>query len=159
MAVEVRFCPTRDGRFIGPGHVGYGEGKLTYHFYDGNDNGNAKLRITTLSWSNGWPVAGGTTPGQLISNGTYKLRNRASGKYLDNLGATADGANVAQWSGSSSNNQRWVVTFADGYYKLRGVTGGKYVDSINRQPPAPCVPWSNSSSQYQQWRISGSVST
>ena len=55
------FLPNRDGRFIGPGHVGYGEGKLTYHFYDGNDNGNAKLRITTLSWSNGWPVAGGTT--------------------------------------------------------------------------------------------------
>ncbi len=47
------------GRYIGPGHFGYGNGKVTYHFYDGNDNGNAKLRVTTLSWSNGWPVISG----------------------------------------------------------------------------------------------------
>ncbi|HEY8935207.1 MAG TPA: family 43 glycosylhydrolase [Cyclobacteriaceae bacterium] len=47
------------GRYIGPGHFGYGQGKVTYHFYDGNDSGNAKLRITTLSWSNGWPVVSG----------------------------------------------------------------------------------------------------
>jgi cell division septation protein DedD len=51
---------TTSGRFIGPGHFGYGEGKLTYHFYDGNDSGNAKLMITTLSWADGWPIAGGT---------------------------------------------------------------------------------------------------
>ena len=53
------FLPNRDGRYIGPGHVGYGEGRLTYHFYDGNDNGAPKLRVTTMSFSNGWPVAGG----------------------------------------------------------------------------------------------------
>jgi len=150
------FLPNRDGRFIGPGHVGYGEGKLTYHFYDGNDNGNAKLRITTLSWSNGWPVAAGVnlTPAQLIANGTYRLRNRASGKYLDNLGSSADGANVAQWSGGSSNNQRWVITFADGYYKLRCVTGSKYLDSINRTANGTIVgQWSNSASTNQQWTI------
>jgi arabinan endo-1,5-alpha-L-arabinosidase len=47
------------GRYIGPGHFGYGQGKVTYHYYDGNDSGNAKLRITTLSWSNGWPVVSG----------------------------------------------------------------------------------------------------
>jgi arabinan endo-1,5-alpha-L-arabinosidase len=52
------FLPNKNGRVIGPGHIGYGCGKLTYHFYDGNDNGNPKLAITTLSWSNGWPVAG-----------------------------------------------------------------------------------------------------
>jgi arabinan endo-1,5-alpha-L-arabinosidase len=155
------FLPNRDGRYIGPGHVGYGEGKLTYHFYDGNDNGNAKLRITTLSWSDGWPVAGGTTtpPPQLISNGTYRLRNRASGKYLDNLGATADGANVAQWTGGTSNNQRWVVTFADGFYKLRAVTGGKYVDSINRTADGSIVgQWTNSASPNQQWTITATGS-
>jgi hypothetical protein len=48
------------GRYIGPGHFGYGQGKVTYHFYDGNDSGNAKLRITTMSWSNGWPVVSGS---------------------------------------------------------------------------------------------------
>src|SRR6266852_9532944 len=28
----------------------------------------------------------------MVANGTYKLRNRTSGKYLDNLGSTSDGA-------------------------------------------------------------------
>jgi arabinan endo-1,5-alpha-L-arabinosidase len=151
------FLPNRDGRFIGPGHVGYGEGKLTYHFYDGNDNGAPKLRVTTLSFSNGWPVAAGVnlpSEGGPIANGTYRLRNRASGKYLDNLGATTDGASVAQWDSSSSNNQRWVVTTSGGYSRLRGVTGGKYLDSVNATADGSVVGlWADSPSFNQQWSI------
>ena len=147
------FLPNRDGRYIGPGHVGYGEGKLTYHFYDGNDNGAAKLRITTLSWSNGWPVAAGVNLGtQPIANGTYSLRNRATGKMLDNLGATADGSTVAQWADGTSNNQRWVVSYSGGYYKLSCVTGGKYLDSLgNTANDTPVGQWANSPSFNQQW--------
>jgi arabinan endo-1,5-alpha-L-arabinosidase len=151
------FLPNRDGRYIGPGHVGYGEGRLTYHFYDGNDNGAPKLRVTTMSFSNGWPVAGGVTQppsGQPPANGTYKLRNRASGKYLDNLGATTDGANVAQWASSPSFNQRWVLTTSGGFSKLRAVTGGKYLDSIGRTADGSIVgQWANGSSPNQQWTI------
>ena len=153
------FLPNRDGRFIGPGHVGYGEGRLTYHFYDGNDNGAPKLRVTTMSFVNGWPVAAGvnlpTTPTPAApANGTYRLRNRASGKYLDNLGATADGANVAQWAGGTSNNQRWVLTPSNGVSKLRCVTGGKYLDSIGRTTDGSNVgQWANSSSINQTWTI------
>jgi arabinan endo-1,5-alpha-L-arabinosidase len=153
------FLPNRDGRYIGPGHVGYGEGRLTYHFYDGQDNGAPKLRVTTMSFSNGWPVAGGVvtppppTPGA-PANGTYKLRNRASGKYLDNLGNTADGANVAQWASGSSPNQRWVLTTSGGFSKLRAVTGGKYLDSIGRTADGSIVgQWANGSSPNQQWTI------
>jgi arabinan endo-1,5-alpha-L-arabinosidase len=148
------FLPNRDGRYIGPGHVGYGEGKLTFHFYDGNDNGNAKLRITTLSWSNGWPVAAGVNlpATQPVANGTYSLRNRASGKMLDNLGATADGSTVGQWADGTSNNQRWVVTFSGGYYKLSCVTGGKYLDSLNNTAnDTPVGQWTNSANFNQQW--------
>jgi len=150
------FLPNRDGRYIGPGHVGIGEGKLTYHFYDGNDNGNAKLRITTVSWSNGWPVAAGVNmpSPQPIANGTYKIRNRVTGRYLDNLGSTADGATVAQWSSSASNNQRWNVLFSNGYYKISCVTGGKYLDSVNNSAnDTPVAQWSNSPSFNQQWTI------
>ena len=67
------FLPNRDGRYIGPGHVGYGEGRLTYHFYDGNDNGAPKLRVTTMSFSNGWPVAAGVNvppQGGTLANGS-----------------------------------------------------------------------------------------
>lgn len=152
------FLPNRDGRFVGPGHVGVGEGRLTYHFYDGNDNGAPKLRVTTMSFDgNGWPVAAGVNlpaEGQSPANGTYRLRNRASGKYLDTLGATADGANVAQWTGGTSPNQRWVVTTSGGFSKLQAVTGGKYLDSINRTADGSIVgQWANGSSFNQQWTI------
>ena len=152
------FLPNRDGRYIGPGHVGYGEGRLTYHFYDGNDNGAPKLRVTTMAFTNGWPVAGGVVApppsGQPPANGTYKLRNRVSGKYLDNLGATADGANVAQWAGGTSANQRWVLTTSGGFSKLRAVTGGKYLDSMGRTADGSIVgQWANGSSPNQQWTV------
>ncbi len=151
------FLPNRDGRYIGPGHVGHGEGRLTYHFYDGNDNGAPKLRVTTMSFSNGWPVAAGVNlpaQPQAPANGTYRLRNRASGKYLDNLGATADGANVAQWAGGSSPNQRWVLTTSGGFSKLRCVTGGKYLDSMGRTADGSSVgQWASSASFNQQWSV------
>lgn len=146
------FLPNKNGKYIGPGHVGYGESRLSYHFYDGNDNGAPKLMTTTLSWVNGWPVAG--TASQLVVNGTYKLVNRTGGKYLDNLGATTDGANVAQWAGGSSNNQRWVITYSGGYYKLKCVTGGKYLDNIAHTTDGSTVgQWANGSSTNQQWTI------
>jgi hypothetical protein len=49
------------GRFIGPGHAGIindnGTNWFTYHYYDGNDNGTAKLGLARLDWSaDGWPV-------------------------------------------------------------------------------------------------------
>jgi arabinan endo-1,5-alpha-L-arabinosidase len=147
------FLPNKNGRYIGPGHVGYGESTLSYHFYDGNDNGAPKLMTTTMSWSNGWPVPG--TASQIIPNGTYKLVNRNGGKYLDNLGATTDGANVAQWAGGSSNNQRWVITYSGGYYKLKCVTGGKYLDNIAHTADGSAVgQWTGGSSTNQQWTIS-----
>ncbi|EJL65821.1 family 43 glycosylhydrolase [Flavobacterium sp. CF136] len=147
------FLPNKNGRYIGPGHVGYGESTLSYHFYDGNDGGAPKLMTTTLSWSNGWPVPGSAS--QIIPNGTYKLVNRTGGKYLDNLGATTDGANVAQWAGGSSNNQRWVITYSGGYYKLKCVTGGKYLDNIAHTADGSTVgQWTGGTSTNQQWTIS-----
>lgn len=156
------FLPNRDGRYIGPGHVGFGEGRLTYHFYDGNDNGAPKLRVTTLSFVDGWPVAAGVnvpSPGGSIANGTYRLRNRASGRYLDNLGSTADGASVSQWDGGTSNNQRWVVTTSGGYTRLRNVAVGKYLDNINNTADGSAVAqWADSPNFNQQWTISATGS-
>ena len=53
----------RDGRFIGPGHVGiYTEGTntwLSHHFYDGEQRGRRSLRVRALTWdADGWPRAG-----------------------------------------------------------------------------------------------------
>lgn len=48
-------------RFIGPGQVGImndnGTNWLTYHYYDGNNAGNATLGLGRLDWSaDGWPA-------------------------------------------------------------------------------------------------------
>jgi arabinan endo-1,5-alpha-L-arabinosidase len=49
------------GRFIGPGHAAVlnvnGTNWFTYHFYDGNNNGDATLGIGQLNWTaDGWPA-------------------------------------------------------------------------------------------------------
>jgi arabinan endo-1,5-alpha-L-arabinosidase len=149
------FLPNKDRRFVGPGHVGIAEGRMTYHFYDGNDNGAAKLRTTYVNFVNGWPVAEGVyLSSSTVSDGTYRIRNRTSGKYLDNLGSTSDGALAAQWTSGSSYNQRWIVTTNNGYRRIRSVTGGKYLDNINNTADGSAVAmWSDSPNFNQQWSI------
>jgi hypothetical protein len=89
-----------------------------------------------------------------IANGTYSLRNRASGKMLDNAGITTDGAIMKQYPDGTSNNQKWVVTYANGYYKLSCVTGTKYLDSNNNTANGSTVhQWANGGSPNQQWQI------
>jgi hypothetical protein len=97
--------------------------------------------------------------GGVIPNGIYKIVNRASGKCLDNVGATADGATVAQWTSGSSPNQQWRITYSGGYYKMQCITGGKYLDNINNTADGSNVAqWANSTSPNQQWTITASGS-
>ena len=153
------FLPNKIGSsIVGPGHVGYGSGKLTYHFYNASANCAPQLNVDTLSWgSDGWPIAGAWNPGTggaSVSDGTYSLRNRASGKMLDNLGSTADGANVGQWADGTSNNQKWVVSTVGSYRKLTCVTGSKCLDSLGHTTDGSTVgQWSSGTSNNQQWTI------
>ncbi|WP_175414720.1 RICIN domain-containing protein [Nibricoccus aquaticus] len=96
----------------------------------------------------------------VIANGTYSLRNVASGKMLDNLGVSSDGATVGQWTDGTSNNQKWVVTRVSGsIYKLSCVTGGKCLDSLgNTANGASVGQWASGSSTNQQWTITVSGS-
>jgi arabinan endo-1,5-alpha-L-arabinosidase len=53
-----------EGRFIGPGHAGIlKDGDrywLSYHFYDGAENGRPRLAIRPLEWAaDGWPRVAG----------------------------------------------------------------------------------------------------
>lgn len=89
-----------------------------------------------------------------LPNGTYSLRNRATGKMLDNLGSTANGATVGQWGDNSSNNQNWTVSTIGSYRKLMCLTGSKYLDSLGHTGNGSTVgQWSSRTSNNQQWTI------
>lgn len=108
-------------------------------------------------WS--WRLSTTTWLGAL-ANGTYKIQNRASGLYLDNMGYTTDGSNVCQYSSSSSSNQLWQITYVDGYYTIYCLssgnrcvdTGGNTTDGSNVQQ------WVHGSSDNQHWTISSAGS-
>ncbi len=85
--------------------------------------------------------------------GTYRLENRANSMYLDNLGATANGASVAQWSSSSSNNQKWILV-ADGsiWWHIQNKATGEYLDGMGYTSNGSALDqWSNSGSTNQYW--------
>ena len=94
-----------------------------------------------------------TTIGQAA--GWYRLQNRASGRMLDNLGATTDGASVAQWDGGGSYNQKWINAYVGGgYFKLYCATGGKYLDTLGNTADGSSIgQWSGGGSNNQQWTI------
>ena len=88
-----------------------------------------------------------------VPSGTFRLQNRANGKFLDNYGATTDGASVLQHDGSASLNQKWVLsTITGGYRKLQCVTGGKFLDTLGNTANGSVIgQWSNGASNNQQW--------
>ncbi|MEO7715330.1 MAG: RICIN domain-containing protein [Capsulimonas sp.] len=89
------------------------------------------------------------------ASGTYRLQNRADSEFLDNLGGTANGSGVYQWSSGSSPNQKWVLTaIGNGYYKLSCVTGGLYLDTVNNTADGSSIgQWQNGGSWNQQWAL------
>jgi arabinan endo-1,5-alpha-L-arabinosidase len=123
-----------DGRFIGPGHFGYGEGKLTYHYYDGAQQGAAKLGIAELSWDEeGWPVAEYSRSLE-IADGRYMFHNVNSGKVLELEGAdTTAGSNVVQGTEQGAIHQLWDVKNSEkGYFTLSpALAPGKVLEVEN----------------------------
>ncbi|MGB3802147.1 MAG: family 43 glycosylhydrolase, partial [Lewinella sp.] len=149
------FLANRSGNQHGPGHFGYGEDRLTYHYYAVNENGAAKLAVTTLGWRNGWPVAG-VTGGWSTGGGTvYQLRNRGTGLYLDGYGRTTNGDAVAQYANTTHPNSQW--TFVDaggGYTQLRNVGTGLFLDGMGRTANGSEIgQWANTTHPNSQWSI------
>ncbi len=112
-----------DGRYIGPGHFGYGEDKLTYHYYDGASGGAAKLKVASLEWGeDGWPIAV-YNRSLGINDGIYVITNNNSKKVLQlENGDTLNGTNVVQYTETGDTSQHWEITYiGDGYYKISPV--------------------------------------
>jgi beta-xylosidase len=88
-----------------------------------------------------------------MNSGSYsKIKNRATGLYIDGMGSTSNGANCCQWSSSTSYNQQWAIEAAGSYVKIKNRTSGLYLDGMGRTSNGSiCGQWSSSSSNNQQW--------
>jgi len=120
------------GKYIGPGHYGLirhnGSNFVSIHYYDGSDNGNAKLDIINMGFSGGWPFL----TRDWIASGTYKITNVNSGLAWDAWGCTgAAGQSIAQGSYSGLNCQKWNLTpVGDGAYRITSLQGGRSADLV-----------------------------
>lgn len=118
------------GRYIGPGHFGLlrhnGSNFVSIHYYDGSDNGNAKLDILNMGFSGGWPFL----TRDWVAAGTYSITNVSSGKVWDAWGCTgALGQAVAQGTWANLACQKWNFTpVGDGAYRITSLQGGRSVD-------------------------------
>jgi endoglucanase len=96
--------------------------------------------------------------GQIVANGTYRLISRHSGKALDVSGhATADGANVIQWTYGGGNNQRWTLThLGNNTYRIIGVQSGKALEvaSTSTANGTNVDIRTNTGANNQRWTIS-----
>lgn len=121
------------GREIGPGHMGIftaqdGLEMFSFHFYDADDNGTAKLGLRTLIWGDdGWPRAGWNLP-----DGNYAIvcgMNRdpgapAGGLYLEAADGYTDTVQMNTWKGGT--DQIWTFTRVGlNQYKITCLANGK----------------------------------
>ena len=155
-----------DGRFKGPGHIGVlkqdGCQFVSTHYYDTNDNGNAKLQFHKMSYgSDGWPVlnrgfssfagCGG------VSDGTYAFKSRLSGKALTVAGAsTANGAMVVQSSDTGAKHQSWyVVGHGNGDYSILNANSLRSLDNYGNSTTAgtAIAQWDYWGGAGQRWRF------
>ena len=85
-----------------------------------------------------------------------RIKNRATGLYLDGMGRTANGANAGQWASSSgSHNQQWAVENSGSYARIKNRATGLYLDGMGRTTNgANAGQWASSSGSHnQQWTI------
>lgn len=66
-------------------------------------------------------------------SGTYTLRNRYSGLYMDVSDSNAnDGAGIGQWYSNSQSNQKFTFSYlGSGVYKITAVNSGKALEIEN----------------------------
>jgi|GEM_PF-346793 len=122
------------GNYVGPGCVGLfvenGVNYFTHHYYDGNQNGRARLSVGNLGWDGAaWPFI----TRDWLAAGRYTLTNKNSGLVWDAWGCTgASGQAIAQGTGAGRTCQQWDLTpDGNGEYKITNALGGLSADVVN----------------------------
>lgn len=97
----------------------------------------------------GWNVSG---TGQ-----QYRIVNKNSGKALTvSGGSTANSANIAQWTDTARQEQKWTLeATGDGYYKLRNANSGMLADveASSSAPGANVSQYPDLNAANQQWQL------
>ena len=99
----------------------------------------------------------GTSGGQVIANGYYKVKARHSGLLLQvESSSTASGGNVTQWADVGSNHQVWYVEHLDNdQYRFIARHSNKVLDvAYSGSAPGTNVhQWGWNGSNAQRWLI------
>ncbi len=121
-----------------------GSGSASFHC--GGGGGSTSTTTTTSGWTTTTTTSGG--------GGGQRFRNRSTGKYIDGMGRTNNGANAGQWSSSGSSNQRWsLVSAGSGYYYIQCASTSMRLDSYGQtNNGAACRQYRNTTHQNAQWR-------
>lgn len=87
--------------------------------YD-ESSSHTKTMTFTLIGSNDQAIWGSKTSSNTSHDGTYYIKSKLSGLYLDvEDGAATDGTNIRQWSYNGSQAQKFkLVSDSDGYYSI-----------------------------------------
>jgi len=94
-----------------------------------------------------------------IADGRYQIKNRASGLMLDNLGNTSDGSTVGQWQSSTSNNQKWNISYTAGNYTLSCENANGCLDvGTNTTDGSNVLHFAVDTNKTQRWSIVDAVS-
>ena len=91
------------------------------------------------------------------SDGSFCLRNAASGKLLDVAYASGDdGANVQQWERNYGDQQKWWIEKVGSGYKIINKRSGKALDvsGRSRDDNANVLQWRYTGGSNQIWAIS-----
>lgn len=157
--------PNVDGRFKGPGHVGVlkqdGCNFVSTHYYDLNDNGNAKLQFHKMTYSGDWPVMNRSFSSFAgcggISDGLYAFKSRLNNKALTVAGAsTANGTLVQQFNDGGGKHQSWyVMGHGNGNYSVINANSLRSLDNYGNSTSAGTniAQWDYWAGAGQKWRF------
>lgn len=87
-------------------------------------------------------------------DGTYQIRNGASGQCVDDSGAsTAAGSKIIQWTCTGNTNQRWSVLPSGSGHTLVNKTSGLVLTAAGTADGSPLTQQANTGGPLQTWNF------
>ncbi|MES2819344.1 MAG: RICIN domain-containing protein [Pseudomonadota bacterium] len=99
------------------------------------------------------PTKATPPPQTVVTNGTYLVKAKHSGKCMDVTGALLENrSNIHQWSCHTGDNQRWTFTQnPEGYFEVKAKHSGKCMD-VSLSEARNIHQWTCHKNFNQQWK-------